>query len=235
MPGRTLLIVDDEKCCRDLMVRFFSAEQYKICTAATAEDGIRLAEELRPDYILLDYHLQGDTAAGVCAHIRSSEELKKTLIVIISGDETMREASYNELQADHFVSKSTPPSTIHEIFRSLERRVCWDRGIIEKGDIRLEAASFQVFLDFQPLIQLSEERFTLLSLLVENSPCFVTEAAIVNRVYYHDLTGEKTKAMGMLISRLKRDLGATLAGRIQNQRGVGWAYVPPSPEETGAR
>ncbi|MDO8803422.1 MAG: helix-turn-helix domain-containing protein [Elusimicrobiota bacterium] len=79
------------------------------------------------------------------------------------------------------------------------------------------------------------ERFTLFSLLIENSPCFVKEDDIVNRVYYSDLTGEKTKAVGMLISRLRRDLGDTLAGRIQNQRGVGWAYVPPYPEETGPR
>lgn len=235
MHCRTLLIIDDEKHCRNAISRYFAAEQFTTYAAATAEEGIRLAEELRPDFILLDYHLQGDSAAGVCAHIRSSEALKKTFIVIISGDETIREGSYSECQADHFVSKCTPNSTIHEIFRSLERRAGWARGIIEKDDVRLEAASSQVFLNSEPLIQLSEERFALFSLLVENSTCFVNEDAIVNRVYYSDLTGEKTKAVGMLISRLKRDLGDTLAGRIQNQRGVGWAYVPPSPKETGTR
>lgn len=235
MLGRTLLIVDDEECCRDVIADFFTAEQFKTHTAATSAEGIRLAEELRPDFILLDYHLQDDTAAGVCAHIRSSEALKKTLIVIHSGDETLREASYSECQADHFILKGTPNETIHEIMRGLERHVCLDRGIFEKGDIRLEAAGFQVFLNSKPLIRLSEERFTLFSLLVESSPCFVKEDAIVMRVYNSELAREKTKAVGMLISRLRRDLGDTLAGRIQNQRGVGWAYVPPSSEETGAR
>ncbi len=235
MFGRTLLIVDDEECCRDVIADFFTAEQYKTHTAATSAEGIRLAEQLRPDFILLDYHLQGDTAAGVCTRIRSSEALKKTLIVILSGDETRREASYSECQADHFVLKGTPNRIIHQILRGLARRVCWERGIVKKSDIRLEAANFQVFFNSKPLIRLSEERFTLFSLLVESSPCFVKEDDIVNRVYYSDLTGEKTKAVGMLISRLRRDLGDTLAGRIQNQRGVGWAYVPPSPEEAGAR
>lgn len=234
MFGRTLLIIDDEKYCCSAIAKYFTTVQFATHAAATAEEGIRLAEELRPDFILLDYHLQGDSATRICAHIRSSEALKKTFIVMISGDEAMREASYNECQADHFVSKCTPNSTIHEIFRSLERRSCWDRGIIVKGDIRLEAASFQVYLNSKPLIQLSEERFALFSLLVESSPCFVTEDAIVNRVY-SDLTGEKTKAVGMLISRIKRDLGDMLSGRIHNQRGVGWAYVPPSPEDTDTR
>lgn len=228
MLGRTLLIVDDEEYCSDVISQYFTAEHYKTHTAATSAEGIRLAEKLRPDFVLLDYHLQGDTAASVCAYIRSSEALKKTLIVILSGDETYREASYSQCHADHFILKGTPNETIHEIIRGLEYRVCLDRGIIKKGDIRLEAAGFQVFLNSKPLIQLSEERFALFSLLVENSPCFVNEDAIINRVYYSDLTGEKTKAVGMLISRLKRDLGDTLAGRIHNQRGVGWAYVPPS-------
>jgi len=235
MLGRTLLIIDDERHCRNAIAKFFIEEQYNTHTAATSAEGIRLAEELRPDFILLDYHLQGATAAEVCAHIRSSEALKKTFIVIISGDEAIREAAYNECQADHFVLKCTPNGTLHEIFRSLARRACWDRGIVKKGDIRLEDASFQVFLNSKPLIRLSEERFTLFSLLIENSPCVVTEDTIVNRVYYPDFTGEKAKAVGMLLTRLKRDLGDPLAGRIQNQRGVGWAYVPPYPEETGPR
>lgn len=234
MLGRTLLIVDDEKCCRDMAVRYFSGH-YKTHTAATCAEAIRLAEELRPDYILLDYRLEDGDAAEVCAHIRSSAALKKTLILIISGDENLREASFSDCKADQFIYKATPPSIIHEMIRSLERRVCLDRGIVENGDLRLEAASFQVFFNSKPLIRLSEERFTLFSLLVESSPCFVKEDAIVNRVYYADPTGEKVKAVSMLISRLRRDLGDTLAGRIQNQRGAGWAYVPPYPEETGPR
>lgn len=235
MFGRTLLIIDDEKYCCSAIAKYFTTVQFATHAAATAEEGIRLAEELRPDFILLDYHLQGDSAARVCAHIRSSEALKKTFIVMISGDEAMREASYNECQADHFVSKCTPNSTIREIFRSLERRACWDRGIIVKGDIRLEAAGFQVYFKSRPLIQLSEERFALFSLLVENSPCFVKEDAIVMRVYSTILPREKAAALKMLFYRLKQDLGIELAGRIQNHRRAGWAYVPPSPEENCPR
>ena len=233
MLGRTLLIVDDEECCRREIAKFFTAEQYKTHTAATSVEGIRLAEALRPDFILLDYQLQGDTAVGVCAHIRSSEALKKTIIVILGSDESLRGTSYSECLADHFILKGTPNNVIREILRGLHRRVCWDRGIINKGDIRLEAASCQVFLNSKPLLQLSEDRFALFSMLVENSPQFLKEDAIVLRVYNSQFAKEKTAALKMLFYRLKQDLGDQLASRIQNHRRAGWAYVPPSPEESG--
>lgn len=228
MQGRTLLIIYGERIWREVTAKYFTVEQYKTYTAATCAEGIQLAEKLRPDYILLDYHL-GE--AGVCAHIRSSKALKKTLILIISGDETRREAAYSECQADHFILKCTPCKLIHEIIRGLDRRVCWDCGIIENGDLRLEELNSRVFHHSKLLVHLSRDRFTLLSLLLEKSPDFVTELAIAEHIYDPEIAPEKKESIKILLHRLRHDLGP-LADRIQNQRSFGWAYIPPCPDKT---
>lgn len=230
MLGRTLLIIYTENIWRDLAVKYFTAEQYTTYAACTCAEGIQLAEKLRPDYILLGYHLGDGNAASVCAHIRSSKALRKTLILIISGDETRSEAAYRECQADHFILKCTPCKLIHEIIRGLDRRVCWDCGIIENGDLRLEALNSGVFYNSKLLTRLSRDRFALLSLLLEKSPDFVTELAIAEHIYDPEIAPEKKESIKILLHRLRHDLGP-LADRIQNQRSSGWAYIPPCPNK----
>jgi len=227
MLGCTLLIVDDYKPWRDTTAKFFrSTRKYTTYTASTCAEAVQLAEDLRPDFILLDYHLKDGTAAEVTARIRANETDKRTFILIVSGDETQRECAYSECQADHFILKDTLYQTIHEIMCGLKRRADWDRGIVEKGDIRLDPLGLQVFKDLKPAFSLSPERFQLLSILLTKSPDVVREEYIATRFYPHEIAEEKRNAIKILIHRLRQDLGP-LACRIQNQRGVGWAYKQP--------
>lgn len=146
---------------------------------------------------------------------------------MISGDDSVRDRVYCKCQADHFVSKDTSYATIHEIFCGMKRRVHWERGIVENGDIYLKAGDYQVYHDSKPLVTLSKERFALLSLLVEKSPAYVDEKTITARLYDCDCPEEKIPAIRVLLHRLKQDLGP-LAERIKNSRGAGWAYIPPN-------
>jgi len=229
MQGTTLLIVDDDKLWRNLTAQYFkSAYKYNTYTAATCAEGIMLADKVRPDYILLDYHLSDGNAATVCGHIRANEELKKTLILIVSGDDTRIDTAYNECQADHFILKGTQNATIRNIIQTL-RRNRRDCGIIENGDLRLEAVNGGVYKDKKLAHRLSADRFRLFSLLVEKSPAFVTEEVIAKRVYNAELPGEKSTEAKILVHRLRHDLPPELGARIQNLRGSGWAYIPPQP------
>jgi len=227
MLGNTLLIIDDDAHWLNITAAHFESLKYDIHTAGTCADGLRLLDDVKPDYVMTDYHLWDGDAREICEHIRSSDTLKKTLVLVVSGDDGVQYLAYGKCKADHFISKDTPCSTIHEILCGLKRRVHWERGIVENGDIYLKAGDFQVYYDAQPLVRLSRERFLLLSLLVERSPTYVDEQTISARLYASDFPEEKLAAVRVLLHRLKRDLGP-LADRIKNSRGVGWAYIPPS-------
>lgn len=226
MLGNTLLVIcDDIRWC-DSTVRYFSKVlNYQIYVATGGAEAVKLAEELCPDFIVLDYHLRDGNAETLAKIFRSSESLWKTLIVVVGGDDSCQGAAYDKCQADHFALKTVPRKAIHEAICALRRRLCWERGIVEKGDLKLEAAGFRVFLNSRPFLRLSEDRFLLLSLLVEKSPCFVPEDVIVKRVYKTELTKEKSAALKMLIYRLKYNL-RQYSNRIRNRRGLGWAYFP---------
>jgi CheY-like chemotaxis protein len=53
MPKKTILVVDDTDWNRDLLVQLLE-EDYTILQAVDGADGVRMAEERKPDLILMD-------------------------------------------------------------------------------------------------------------------------------------------------------------------------------------
>lgn len=228
MLGNTLLLVDDDGPWLKTTAGFFESLKFEVHTACTSADAVSRAQELRPDYILLDFHLGSDNAEALCRYIRSSEKLKKTNLLIVSGDETIRSRAYRECQADHFILKSSP-GHILDVLNSLKRRIYWEKGIEECGDLAVQREGFLVYQNSKPVLRLTEDRFSLFFILVSRSPAFLSAEEIASRMYGDDYDPKKLESVKVLLCRLKSDLGP-LEARIHNNRGEGWAYIPPAPQ-----
>ncbi len=226
MHQRTLLIIDDDKTWLRVAVKWFASFGFKVSTAATCAAGIELAEAEIPDCVLLDFHLTDGNGGAVCSYLRSNLKLKKIPIVMASADPRQELPSYNEHKADAFVLKGTPFQKTLAIIESVLRRVNWERGILEKCDLRLEKETFQVFRDSRPAARLSPEQFQLFSILIEKSPDFVSEEHIAKCVIGSVSDGKKD-AVRALLHRLRLKLGVQLGRRIKNKRNLGWIYVQP--------
>jgi PAS domain S-box-containing protein len=57
--GRTVLVIDDDPMVRELMERFLVKEGFRVVQAATGEDGLRLAADVRPCVVTLDVMMPG--------------------------------------------------------------------------------------------------------------------------------------------------------------------------------
>jgi len=57
MKNKKVLIVDDEKDFGLLMKKFFTSKDCDLYVAHSLEDGLKILEEERPDYIFLDNNL----------------------------------------------------------------------------------------------------------------------------------------------------------------------------------
>ncbi|MGZ3404654.1 MAG: response regulator transcription factor, partial [Phenylobacterium sp.] len=69
---KTLLIVDDDADLRGAVAEQLQAEDFATVEAATAGDGVRLAQSERPDLILLDVDLPDFDGREACRRIRAS-------------------------------------------------------------------------------------------------------------------------------------------------------------------
>ena len=69
---KTLLIVDDDADLRGAVAEQLQAEDFVALEAATAGEGIRLAQEGRPDLILLDVDLPDMDGREACRQMRTA-------------------------------------------------------------------------------------------------------------------------------------------------------------------
>ncbi len=89
-PRVRVLLIDDD--CHVREVAQGAARNHKLSmellTASTAEDGLLLAGEFRPDVILLDYFLPKDGLRGdqALAFIRKAKLTRKLKVIAVAGD-----------------------------------------------------------------------------------------------------------------------------------------------------
>jgi DNA-binding response OmpR family regulator len=72
MPQRkTLLIIDDDADLRGAVAEQLQAEDFTALEASTAKDGVRMAQDQRPDLILLDVDLPDMDGREACREMRA--------------------------------------------------------------------------------------------------------------------------------------------------------------------
>ena len=90
---KTVLVIDDSTTIRRLVDSHLATVGYTVVLAATAEEGLQLANEVRPDVILLDHQLPGTTGCEVGKALLENPDLCNIPVVASS---TLRKRAYIE-------------------------------------------------------------------------------------------------------------------------------------------
>ena len=69
-PRPTILVVEDERPNRELLVRVLCGHGYSVESVSDGEAALRTLEEKRPDLVLLDVKLPGIGGFDVCRAIK---------------------------------------------------------------------------------------------------------------------------------------------------------------------
>jgi signal transduction histidine kinase/CheY-like chemotaxis protein len=83
-PVATVLVIDDDPTACDLMARGLSKENFKVVTAPTGEEGLKVARELRPDVITLDVLMPGMDGWAVLRSLKSDPDLCEIPVIMIT-------------------------------------------------------------------------------------------------------------------------------------------------------
>lgn len=80
----TILIADDSPVDLDLMVGYLSARQMHIAAAVDGDQALRMAQELKPDIILLDVLMPKLTGFEVCQRLKQLPSLADTPVIFVT-------------------------------------------------------------------------------------------------------------------------------------------------------
>ena len=79
-----ILVVDDEKALRDVIVRRLQDAGFTTAEAADAENAVRLARELHPAAMTLDVMMPGADGWSVLAHFQADASLRDIPVIVVS-------------------------------------------------------------------------------------------------------------------------------------------------------
>jgi two-component system cell cycle response regulator DivK len=84
MGGRRILVVEDNPTNLKLVRDVLTFAGFEVVEATTGEDGVRLAEELVPDLVLMDLQLPGIDGAEALRRIRAGERAGGVPVVAVT-------------------------------------------------------------------------------------------------------------------------------------------------------
>jgi DNA-binding response OmpR family regulator len=117
-----ILIADDEPSLRTLLRAVISAndQEFEIIEAVDGDDAYHKIQADKPDLVILDVMMPGQSGFEVCEKAKKDPKLKDTIILILTakGQETDKEWA-NSVGADCFLTKPFSPLELLETVRGL--------------------------------------------------------------------------------------------------------------------
>ncbi|MBN1824585.1 MAG: response regulator [Endomicrobiales bacterium] len=112
---KTILVIDDEIFTRDHLGKVIEKRGFRVLTASTGEEGLKLYKENKPDFVFLDILLPGIDGEDVFRYIKEFDPEAK--VFFITGcDNLFTNEKANELGAAGFLTK---PIFIEDVIKLL--------------------------------------------------------------------------------------------------------------------
>jgi|SRR6185295_1664595 len=106
MDNMKLLVADDSPVFREAVIQGLSGQSANIVTAVNGTQALELAQETRPDVILLDVLMPGMDGFEVCKALRQNETTRNAVIIILSSkDQFSDKLRGYEAGADDYLTK----------------------------------------------------------------------------------------------------------------------------------
>lgn len=113
----TVLIIDDNEGLVELLERYISGQTYQVISASTGEDGLKLAQQLQPDAIIMDLMMPGMDGWELLQYLRT-DSATRVIPVIICSVINDPELAYS-LGASLCIAKPVNKETILNALREL--------------------------------------------------------------------------------------------------------------------
>jgi CheY-like chemotaxis protein len=96
---RTILLVDDDRAVVDTFSRMLKLEGYTVAAALDPTAGLELADNLRPDAIILDMRMPLISGLQFLRQVRQRPHLVEVPVAIVTGDYFLPDALQQEVKA----------------------------------------------------------------------------------------------------------------------------------------
>lgn len=224
-----ILVVDDEPDVVEVVNLCFSLRwpEAEVTAAGTGEDAIRLIEQDRPDFILLDINLPGMDGFHLCQEIRSICDVP--IVMLSARDSEVDKVRGLEMGADDYITKPFSHlellARVRAVVRRYQSQMPTVGEVFESGNLRIDYASRMVSVNGDQ-VRLTPTEYSLLFHLSRNAGRVLPHQTLLAKVWGREYTDE-IDYLKVYVRRLRQKLEGDpeMAGRIVSERGVGYKFV----------
>jgi DNA-binding response OmpR family regulator len=122
-PARpVVLLVDDNALNLQMLHQTLKGQGYRLLSAKSGEDALRIAQQASPDLILLDIMMPGIDGYETCARLKENESTQNTVIIFLTAlHDTKEKVRGLSLGAVDFITKPfEPDEVVARVSRQLE-------------------------------------------------------------------------------------------------------------------
>lgn len=229
MAQTRILIIEDEKGLVQSLTWYFNREGYETIAASDGIEGLRKAQTVLPDLILLDLMLPGMGGLEVCRELRAGEKTRQIPIIMLTAraEETDQVEGFAK-GADDYVTKPFSNKVLLQRVKAILRRsedVAESAELTEHLGVKLDRLRHQVSMG-KIRLDVTPTEFRLLECLIRQPGRAFTRHQLMDAAI-----GEGSfvleRTIDVHIKTLRKKLGESKGGyadRIETVRGVGYRF-----------
>jgi len=230
-----VLIVEDERGLVQSLSWYFAREGYETLIAHDGNEGLRKAQTILPDLILLDIMLPGLDGLSICRELRAGERTRDIPIIMITAksEESDQLIGYN-VGADDYVTKPFSNKVLLQKVKVLLRRAdsqADSADLIDYMGVKIDRIRHRVTVK-QNEISLTPTEFKLLEcMLRQPGRAFNRHQLMDAAIGEGQIVLERTIDVHIKTLRKKLTDAGGDEGLIETVRGVGYRFMedPDAP------
>ena len=219
-----ILIVDDEKRIRDLIVMYLKKEGYEVTDFDNADKAYEFLQNNEVDLLVLDIMMRGMNGLDLCKKVRMTSEVP-IIFVSARGEELDRILGL-ELGADDYLAK---PFSVRELVVRIKNILRRTNAVVQKKeDNVLSVEDLKIFIE-QRIVKVGEEEVALttkeyevLKYLVENKGYPLSRDKIIQNIWGYEYDGYD-RNVDDTIKRLRKKL-KDIESKVKIQTVWGYGY-----------
>jgi two-component system phosphate regulon response regulator PhoB len=219
---KRLLLVEDDRPLAELITFHFEREGYVVTRTGDGEEALLLAEEIRPDILVLDWMIEGISGIEVCRRLRRRPSTANLPILMLTarGEEDDRVRGL-ETGADDYITKPFSPKELVARAAAVLRRVrpALAAQTLDYGGLEMDLAAHRVKRDGK-VLALGPTEYRLLRHFLEHPGRVFSRQQLLETVWPHSEEIE-LRTVDVHIRRLRLALGEP--DLIRTVRSAGYA------------
>jgi two-component system, OmpR family, phosphate regulon response regulator PhoB len=224
MARTRILIIEDERALTEVLRYNLEREGFETIIAHEGQEGLRKAQTLLPDLVLLDLMLPTMNGLDICRELKAGERTREIPVIMLTAkaEETDQVVGFS-MGADDYVTKPFSVKVLLQRIKVLQRRVEGSTDpvdVVEHLNVRIDRLRHRAYVDGKEL-DLTPTEFRLLEcLLRQPGRAFSRHQLMDAAIGEGAIVLERT--IDVHIQTLRRKLGSN--DLIETVRGVGYRF-----------